>query len=158
MDISNDGWFEDTSAPWKHLKMTCMRAIENHPWTSRDTNNGITAIIDPRGRVTASNPRQTAGVPTAPFGYERDITLYTSHADFFAGGCAAPILLLLIPAQIMGTKAQRSRFSLITWPNSGTGSAVKTSEQPKGRVYPLGHGIEAPSEKGRSEVYSLCGS
>ncbi len=43
MNISDDGWYGDTSAPWQHLNMARMRAIENRRWLLRDTNNGVTA-------------------------------------------------------------------------------------------------------------------
>jgi apolipoprotein N-acyltransferase len=57
VNISDDGWYGDTSAPWQHLNMARMRAIENRRWILRDTNNGITAAIDPYGRVRQSIPR-----------------------------------------------------------------------------------------------------
>ena len=57
VNISDDGWYGDTSAPWQHLNMARMRAIENRRWLLRDTNNGVTAAIDPYGRVRQSIPR-----------------------------------------------------------------------------------------------------
>ena len=51
INISNDGWFGDTGAPGQHLNMARMRAIENQRWLLRSTNTGITASIDPYGRV-----------------------------------------------------------------------------------------------------------
>ena len=61
VNISDDGWYGDTSAPWQHLNMARMRAIENRRWILRDTNNGVTASIDPYGRVRQSIPRHAAG-------------------------------------------------------------------------------------------------
>ena len=60
VNISDDGWYGDTSAPWQHLNMARMRAIENRRWLLRDTNNGVTAAIDPYGRVRQSIPRHQA--------------------------------------------------------------------------------------------------
>jgi len=57
VNISDDGWYGDTSAPWQHLNMLRMRAIENRRWILRDTNTGVTAVIDPYGRVRQSIPR-----------------------------------------------------------------------------------------------------
>ena len=57
VNISDDGWYGDTSAPWQHLNMARMRAIENRRWLLRDTNTGVTAAIDPYGRVRQSIPR-----------------------------------------------------------------------------------------------------
>ena len=57
VNISDDGWYGDTSAAWEHLNMVRMRAIENHRWVLRATNTGVTAAIDPYGRVVISAPR-----------------------------------------------------------------------------------------------------
>src|SRR5665213_392515 len=88
VNISDDGWYGDTSAPWQHLNMVRMRAIENHRWVLRSTNTGVTAVIDPDGRVTASAPRHIRTALRAGFGYEHDITFYTAHGDLFAYLCA----------------------------------------------------------------------
>ena len=88
VNISDDGWYGDTSAPWQHLNMARMRAIENRRWILRDTNNGITAAIDPYGRVRQSIPRHQADALPAAFGFRDDITFYTAHGDLFAWACA----------------------------------------------------------------------
>ena len=87
VNISNDGWYGDTSAPWQHLNMARMRAIENHRWVLRATNTGLTSAIDPYGRVTAAAPRHIRTAITVSFGYEHDVTFYTAHGDLFAYLC-----------------------------------------------------------------------
>jgi len=89
VNISNDGWYGDTSAAWQHLNMVRMRAIENHRWVLRATNTGVTAAIDPSGRVTASAPRHVRTAIQVRFGYEHDLTFYARHGDLFAYLCAA---------------------------------------------------------------------
>jgi apolipoprotein N-acyltransferase len=86
--ISDDGWYGDTSAPWQHLNMARMRAIENRRWLLRDTNNGITAAIDPYGRVRQSIPRHMVDALPAQYGFRDDVTFYTAHGDVFAWFCA----------------------------------------------------------------------
>ena len=54
VNLSDDGWYGDTSAPWQHLNMARMRAIENDRWLLRDTNSGVTTVIDPYGRAYVS--------------------------------------------------------------------------------------------------------
>jgi apolipoprotein N-acyltransferase len=83
VNISDDGWYGDTSAPWQHLNMARMRAIENRRWILRDTNTGITAVIDPYGRVRQSIPRHQADALPAQFGFRDDVTFYTAHGDVF---------------------------------------------------------------------------
>jgi apolipoprotein N-acyltransferase len=87
VNISDDGWYGDTSAAWEHLNQVRMRAIENHRWILRATNTGVTAVINPYGRVTAAVPRHTRTSLRAAFGYERDITFYAAHGDVFAWFC-----------------------------------------------------------------------
>ncbi len=57
VNVSNDGWYGEGGAPRQHLNMARMRAVENDRWLLRDTNTGITAVIDPYGRVVAEAPR-----------------------------------------------------------------------------------------------------
>jgi apolipoprotein N-acyltransferase len=87
VNISDDGWYGDTSAPWQHLNMARMRAIENRRWILRDTNNGVTAAIDPYGRVRQSIPRHAADALPAQYGFRSDVTFYTAHGDVFGWLC-----------------------------------------------------------------------
>ncbi|HEX3436849.1 MAG TPA: apolipoprotein N-acyltransferase [Pseudacidobacterium sp.] len=87
VNISDDGWYGDTSAPWQHLNMARMRAIENHRWVLRDTNNGVTTSIDPQGRVTFSAPRHVTTSLAVGYGYEDGLTFYSRHGDVFAILC-----------------------------------------------------------------------
>jgi apolipoprotein N-acyltransferase len=88
VNISDDGWYGDTSAPWQHLNMARMRAIENRRWLLRDTNTGVTASIDPYGIVRESIPRHQVDALPAEFGFRSGITFYTAHGDVFAWLCA----------------------------------------------------------------------
>lgn len=87
VNISDDGWYGDTSAPWQHFNMARMRAIENDRWMIRDTNSGVTAAVDPLGRVTESMARHTVGALVADYGYRSRITFYTRYGDVFAWLC-----------------------------------------------------------------------
>jgi apolipoprotein N-acyltransferase len=88
VNISDDGWYGDTSAPWQHLNMVRMRAIENHRWILRSTNTGVTASITPYGRVIAAAPRHIRTSIRVGFAYEHDLTFYAAHGDLFAYACA----------------------------------------------------------------------
>jgi apolipoprotein N-acyltransferase len=96
VNISDDGWYGDTSAPWQHLNMARMRAIENDRWLLRDTNNGVTTVIDPLGRVTLSAPRHTVTSLVARYGYKSDLTFYTRYGDVFGYFCCVVCGVALI--------------------------------------------------------------
>ena len=63
-NLTNDAWFGDTTEPWIHLALAKLRAIEHRRYFVRSTNSGVSAIIDPVGRVVVSTPtfEQTARV------------------------------------------------------------------------------------------------
>ncbi len=88
-NISNDGYFGRSAAREQHLKLVRMRAIENRRWIIRSTNDGISAIIDPSGRVTERLPMYKETGARMRFGYEAGTTFYTRHGDWFAWSCLA---------------------------------------------------------------------
>jgi apolipoprotein N-acyltransferase len=65
--VSNDTWFGRSIGPHQHMQKARMRALENGRYVLRATNNGITAIVDPAGRVTARLPQFQAGVLSGEF-------------------------------------------------------------------------------------------
>ena len=99
VNISNDGWYGDSGAYAQHLEQARMRAVENARWLLRDTNTGVTAAIDPYGRVVQSVPRKLRTVLEAPYARSVETTFYTRHGDWLAYACAiislGAILVLL---------------------------------------------------------------
>ena len=89
VNLSNDGYFGHSFAHQQHLEIVRMRAAENRRWILRATNDGITAAIDPAGRVVERIPPfvQTAGL--LPYDYQSTQTPYTQHGDWFAWTCFA---------------------------------------------------------------------
>ncbi len=80
LTVSNDSWFGDSLAPHQHLQMARMRALENGRYLLRATNNGISALVDPSGRVIQQSEQfvtaalsgevqaQTGSTPFSRFG------------------------------------------------------------------------------------------
>lgn len=96
VNLSDDGWYGDSSAPWEHLDMVRMRAIENHRWVLRATNTGVTASIDPYGRIVDQMPRHVRGALVARFNFLDGLTFYTRHGDWIAWICAALTAVFLV--------------------------------------------------------------
>ena len=96
VNISNDGWYGDSGAWKQHLQQTRMRAIENRRWILSATNTGLTAAIDPWGRVVAEVPRKERTALLAPYALISSTTFYTRHGDWFAFLCAIISLIALL--------------------------------------------------------------
>jgi apolipoprotein N-acyltransferase len=108
VNISNDGWYGDTCAPWQTLSMSRMRAVENRRWLLRDTNTGLTTVIDPYGRLTASVERHARTSLAARYGYRSDLTFYTVHGDLFAYLCGIITLGVIAAVLVRGSMRPRT--------------------------------------------------
>jgi apolipoprotein N-acyltransferase len=110
VNISNDGYFGHSAARDQHLKIVRMRAVENRRWILRSTNNGITAAIDPAGRVLERLPVDRAAALQAHYSYVSEQTVYTRYGDWFPLLCAAASLLALAhAASTRGGSPERRR-------------------------------------------------
>ena len=96
VNISNDGWYGDSGAYAQHLKQARMRAVENARWLLRDTNTGVTAAIDPYGRIAQTVPRKSRTALVANYGLVKDTTFYTEHGDWLAYACAIISFVLIV--------------------------------------------------------------
>lgn len=86
-NLSNDGYFGGGAGREQHLSLVRMRAAENRRWILRATNDGITAMIDPAGRVTDTLPQYREVSAKMQYNYIAEQTFYTRHGDWFAWGC-----------------------------------------------------------------------
>jgi len=62
LNVTNDAWFGKTSEPALHLALATFRSIEQRTWLVRSTNTGISAFVDPVGRVVAETSLEDAEV------------------------------------------------------------------------------------------------
>jgi apolipoprotein N-acyltransferase len=102
VNLTNDGYFGRTAARQQHLQLARMRAAENRRWVLRPTNDGITAAIDPAGRVTDRLPPYEQMSGRLRFNFIPETTFYTRNGDWFAWGCllvglAAAAVLAVVP-------------------------------------------------------------
>src|SRR5262249_3486073 len=95
VNLSNDGWFGHSAAAEQHLRMARVRAAENRRWLIRDTNSGLTASIDPYGRMYQPLPRDVPAAADLPYDFRTDTTLYTRFGDWFAWLCVLVSVLVV---------------------------------------------------------------
>jgi apolipoprotein N-acyltransferase len=105
LNVTNDGWFGQSTGPYQHFAMTRLRAVEQGMAVVRAANSGISAIIDPYGRAIASLGLGQSGVVDGPL--PRPLPGLTPYARF---GDAA--LIGLVPfALVLAWMARRRKES-----------------------------------------------
>jgi apolipoprotein N-acyltransferase len=82
--ITNDAWYDGTSAPRQHLDQARLRAIEGDRYLLRAATTGISAFIDPTGRIIEELPMGRDGIIFARFQPRRALTPYVRFGDWFA--------------------------------------------------------------------------
>jgi apolipoprotein N-acyltransferase len=82
LNVSNDGWFGDSSAPYQHLEMARMRTLETGRPLLRATNTGITAIIGSDGEVRERAPMFQRAVLTGRIQPRTGATPYARWRDW----------------------------------------------------------------------------
>jgi len=102
VNISNDAWFGRSAAGLQELEMTRLRAIENRRYLLRATNDGITVLIDPYGRVKKQIPRYETAAVAVKFSYLGAETFYTRHGDVFLWLCAAVAGVMVVGTLVAG--------------------------------------------------------
>ena len=93
VNLSNDGYFGHSEARQQHLSLVRMRAVENRRFIVRATNDGITAVVDPSGRILKTLPSYKELAAPIRYGVIAENTFYAVYGDWFAWGC----LLLSAP-------------------------------------------------------------
>lgn len=81
VNVTDDSWFGPSNGPFQHLLMARMRAIEEGIPVARAANTGISAVIDPMGRVVASLGLGKSGIVDSPLPRALPITPYARLGD-----------------------------------------------------------------------------
>src|SRR5262249_29217380 len=96
INLTNDGWFGISTGPYQHFQQARIMAIEEGLPLGRAANSGISAVVEPLGRVVNSLPLGTEGVLDAPLPKAIAPTLYARTGDALVGGLACIALVWLI--------------------------------------------------------------
>ena len=93
LTVSNDTWFGASIGPLQHLQMARLRALENGRYLMRATSNGVTVIVDSRGRITARAPQFEVASITGEVVPMRGLTPFTRTGSWPAWLLAALLVL-----------------------------------------------------------------
>jgi apolipoprotein N-acyltransferase len=96
VNITNDAWFGRTSAPYQHLAMATLRAIENRVPLVRVANTGISAMVDADGTIRWRTGLFESAWRVDSVGWVGLRTFYTRFGDVFAYACIALLVLVTI--------------------------------------------------------------
>lgn len=83
LNISNDAWYDYTSAPMQHLQLSLMRAVEEGRYVVRATNSGITAVLDPLGGIHAMGSEENAHALFVPGSLTCTALALQGHTPYF---------------------------------------------------------------------------
>ncbi|MHB8769712.1 MAG: apolipoprotein N-acyltransferase [Syntrophales bacterium] len=96
VNITNDAWFGRTSAPYQHLSMTVFRAVENRLSLVRAANTGISAVIDPVGRIVSRTGIFERTILNGSVKIVDEKTWYAAYGDLFVYCCGVALAVLCI--------------------------------------------------------------
>jgi apolipoprotein N-acyltransferase len=96
LNLTNDGWFGISAGPQQHFQQARMRAIEEGLPLVRAANTGISAVVDPFGRVITSLPLGTQGVLDASLPQSIAATPYARAGDGTLGAVLVIALVVVI--------------------------------------------------------------
>jgi len=94
--ITNDAWYDGTSAPRQHLNQARLRAVETDRYLLRAATTGISAFVDPTGRIVQEIPMNRAGIIYARFQPRHSKTLYVRCGDWFAWVACGVVLIAIV--------------------------------------------------------------
>lgn len=84
VNITNDAWYGRSAAPYQHLSMVVFRAVENRRYLVRAANTGISAIVDPNGRIVSRSELFERSAVRGTITPNSDLTFYARYGDIFA--------------------------------------------------------------------------
>ena len=96
LNITNDAWFGKRGEPWLHLALTTFRAIENRLPLVRATNTGISAFVDPAGRLVAHTSVEHAEVLAREVPLMEGGTVYRTVGDVLGWGALLAVAGLAV--------------------------------------------------------------
>ncbi len=104
INVSNDAWFGDSLAPHQHLQIARMRAVETSRYLLRATNTGISAIINPEGKIVKQSLQGETAVIDGKIYPHHGTTLYAKTKDW--------LIVLLVIGGLLGLLLYQRKFAI----------------------------------------------
>lgn len=98
VNITNDAWFGATSAPFQHFSMSVLRAVETRLYLVRAANTGISAIVDPKGKVVAATNIFEKTELQGKIKFSNIQTIYAEYGDMLVFACYLIFIFYLVLA------------------------------------------------------------
>ena len=105
INVSNDAWFGDSLAPHQHLQIARMRAIETSRYMLRATNTGISAIINPQGKILKQSAQGETAVIEGKIVPHQGMTVYATVKDW--------LVVLLAVVSLLGLMLYQRKIARI---------------------------------------------
>ena len=109
--LANDSWFAGTQEPEIHLALSQLRAIEHRMWVVRSTNSGVSAVIDPAGRIVARTEMDVRENMSASMTAQRYFSWYSHFGNWLV---LCVLLIALCDASRLIVAAKRSQKNTIS--------------------------------------------
>lgn len=104
VNITNDAWFGNTSAPFQHFSMSIFRAVETRMYLIRAANTGVSGIVDPTGQIISATDIFRDDALKGFVKFVKIPTLYSVFGDIFVVLCLAFMVVYFIVSKYGGVK------------------------------------------------------
>jgi apolipoprotein N-acyltransferase len=99
-NLTNDAWFGKSNAPWQHLSMSVLRAVETRRSLARAANTGFSCFIDPLGRISGQTGLFETRSLTARLPLFSETTFYVKYGHLFLLSCLLVLLGEILRNQV----------------------------------------------------------
>jgi apolipoprotein N-acyltransferase len=124
--LANDAWFGDSQEPWLHLGLARLRAVEHRRYLVRATNSGISAIVDPAGRITVRSGVLARENLRGTVRFRDGETIYGRAGDWPGVAATAAVILGLC------FRRRRSQPSAPPGPSGSAAAGGPSRDRPTG--------------------------
>src|SRR5262249_54611941 len=151
LNVTNDGWFGNSSGPYQHFQQARVRAIEQGLPLVRAANTGISAVVDPFGRILEQLPLGAEGLIDSGLPERIEPTLYLRAGIIFVKVVCARAVFLVVRRRRGARCASRAAF-LPSPGDAATPPAIQDRKAVSGRARCHARAICSPASRWRKAI------